>query len=74
MSPSEKDSSMSDAEWLRGIADSGWNADEWSPEVKAMLRRVADRLDEADRLEQDRAAITRLEELLGELTKSPDAS
>jgi hypothetical protein len=55
---------MSDAEWLRGIADSGWNADEWSPEVKAMLRRVADRLDEADRLE----------ELLKVIAKSSDAS
>jgi hypothetical protein len=54
---------MGDAEWLRGIADSGWNDDEWSPEVKAMLRRVAGELDEIDRL---RAELATANDLLKE--------
>ncbi len=48
---------MTDATWLRGIADSGWNQDEWSSDVKSMLRRVADRLDKIDRLESINAQL-----------------
>lgn len=48
---------MTDAEWLRGIADSGWFDEGRDEEVMALLRRAADAIEERDRLKAGPAAI-----------------
>jgi hypothetical protein len=47
---------MTDAEWLRGIADSGWFDDKRDEKVMALLRRAADGLEELGGLKAELVA------------------
>jgi len=47
--------SANDADWLRAVADNREGRGDWYAEAATKFRRIADRLDEADRAEIRRA-------------------